>query len=47
MRDIMVEFYLNRKKNNKSYIDIYYVPGFFEFSMLIVSVDVFENVTIE
>ena len=43
----MREFYLDQKKNNKIFINFYHVSGFFQFLMVIVSIDVSKLVTIE
>ena len=47
MRDIMLDFYLSQKKYNKDFIEIYHVSIFFEFLIVIVSVSVSQNVTVE
>ena len=46
MGNSMIKCYLFQKKNNKNLFDLYHVSGFFEFLMLIVSVNVSENVII-
>ena len=43
----MIKKYLNQNINFKNFIDIYHVPGFLKFLMVIVSVSVFEYIIIE